>query len=279
MSTPHAAISWMDDPSYVQTVLPLLDAGVIDAVEWSFDTQWHPTPASAAILSAFGQQDRLYGHGVLLSLLSGVWTQRQETWMQRLAAEVQTRDYVHVSEHIGFMTAGKWIDGAPLPMPLRDDVIAVGVDRLTRLAEVSGKPVGLENLAMALGPQDVHHEAELMQRLLEPVDGFMILDLHNLWCRAVNYGVDLTQLLRSYPLDRVRELHISGGSWDGRFRRDTHDGTVPDDVWAALPTALTLCPDVQLVVLEQEPNSLRSPEAQAAYRDDFTTLRQVLYAG
>jgi uncharacterized protein (UPF0276 family) len=269
----------MDDPAYVQTVLPLLDAGWVDAVEWSFDTQWQPTAATTAILDAFGKQQRLYGHGVLLSLLSGVWTERQEAWMQRLAKEVQTRNYVHISEHIGFMTAGPWIDGAPLPMPLRDDVIAVGVDRLTRLATVGGRPVGLENLAIALGPNDVHHEAEMLQRLLEPVDGFLVLDLHNLWCRAVNYGVNATELLRTYPLGRVRELHISGGSWDGRFRRDTHDGAVPDAVWSLLPQALESCPNVQLVVLEQEPNSLRPAQAQAAYRSDFTTLRQVLHAG
>lgn len=278
MTTPHAAISWMDDPAYVQTVLPLLDAGLVDAVEWSFDTQWHPSSATVAILDAFGKQQRLYGHGVLLSVLSGRWTPRQEAWMRRLEAEVTLRNYAHISEHIGFMTAGIWIDGAPLPMPLRDDVVAVGVDRLKRLAAVSKRPVGLENLAFALGPKDVQDESELLTRLLEPVDGFLVLDLHNLWCRAINYAQDAATLLASYPLHRVREIHVSGGSWDGPIRRDTHDGAVPDAVWTLLKQALASCPNLALVVLEQEPNSLRDPAAQARYQADFHTLREVLHA-
>ena len=54
-------------------------------------------------------------------------------------------------------------------------------------------------------------------------------------------------MLTSYPLHRVRELHVAGGSWSGAdakpIRRDTRDGPVPDELFAWLP-------HVEAVILE-----------------------------
>ncbi|NJS15810.1 MAG: DUF692 domain-containing protein [Sphingopyxis sp.] len=40
-----------------------------------------------------------------------------------------------------------------------------------------------------------------------------MLDLHNLYANAVNFGEDPHTLLRRLPLARVAMVHLSGGAW------------------------------------------------------------------
>lgn len=168
------------------------------------------------------------------------------------------------------------------------------------LADCGARPVGLENLAFAFGRQDVADQGRFLDRLLEPVNGFVLLDLHNLYCQSCNFGIPIAELLDLYPLSRVRELHISGGSWSSvtgtdpanedhrqgraggsaptgnRVRRDTHDGPVPEEVFAAVPQALARCPAVTAVIFERLGGTLHSPADEAALRDDYRRLCQVV---
>src|SRR5947207_1092634 len=41
----------------------------------------------------------------------------------------------------------------------------------------------------------------------------MLLDLHNLYANAVNFGEDAPAYLRRFPLDRVAAVHLAGGRW------------------------------------------------------------------
>jgi len=197
--------------------------------------------------------------------------------MVALIGEVHRRSYVHISERLAFSTTPDMRDGAPLPMPRLPQVVEAGRRAMAALSAAAGTPVGLENLALALSPQDVQDEPALLDAILEPVDGFIVLDLHNLWCRAVNFGHDPRKLLVAYPQHRVRELHVSGGSWQDGFRRDTHDGAVPDEVFNLLEPALQRFRGVQVVVMEQLPAALGTQEAQLAFQADVRRIHEVLH--
>lgn len=272
----RVGVSWMDDPAFAATVVPLLQAGQLDVVEWSFDTAWQPSPQTAAVLDAFAAEGRLVGHGVTFSVLSAADRTRQQAWLDRLRAECEARDYAHVSEHLGFLTAGGRLDGAPLPVPASPEVVRIGREAVARLSDAAGVPVGLENLALALSGREVEEEGALLDAILAPTDGFVVLDLHNLWCRACNQRRDPLDLLRTYPLGRVREVHVSGGSWDGSLRRDTHDDRVPDEVLALLAEAIPLLPGLTTVIVEQLPGALVTEAQQAGFRADVARARQVV---
>src|SRR5687768_7359343 len=101
-----------------EAALPLFEEGIVGALEWSVDMGWGPAgipPWARALLDAYSEADRLYGHGVEMSLLSADSSARQERWLERLRREVKERRFVHFSEHYGFMTAGRFTDGTPLP--------------------------------------------------------------------------------------------------------------------------------------------------------------------
>ena len=274
-------LSLMPEPGFAAATLDLFEDGTIDVVEWSFDMGWHPgaiPPWLDGLLTDFGQTDALLGHGVSYSLLGASGSHDQ--WLAQLAVEVESRNYRWITEHVGFVGGGRFSFSAPLPMPATHDVIALGQARLTALAEAARCPVGIENLATCLGPADAKDQALLLTQLIAPVDGFLLLDLHNLYCQAHNTGIDPLKLLAHLPLDRVREVHLSGGSWSptaggGRLRRDTHDGLVPPAVLDLLGVALMRCENLEVVVYERMGSSFSNPETHEAYRRDVRTVAAI----
>lgn len=282
----HVGLSLMIEEPFRRAALPLFEAGLVDALEHSFEIGWgsHPLPDwSEALLDWYADAGRLWGHGVTMSPFSAV-APRQHAWLERVGEACRRRPYVAVSEHVGFMVAGALDGGAPLPVPLGPASVRAGVDALVRLREVVRAPVGLENLALALGPVDALAQGPLLTAVLEAAGGYLVLDLHNLWCQAHNYGLDPLALLHALPLARVRCIHVSGGSWSEpraqgrsrRFRRDTHDDDVPAAVHELLVATLPRCPALELVVLERLGDTLHGPRAEAALREDFARLRDAV---
>ncbi len=270
---PRVALSLMPQADFLVAALPLLEAGVVEAAEWSVDMGWGRTALPEwlpGLLAHFSAAGALYGHGVCYSPLHGRHTPAQNDWLERAQVECERLRYQHFSEHFGLNPAPY---GAPMPQPALPALIAVAQDRLKRLALATGCPVGLENLALALSAEDALGYGALLDAILEPVDGFVLLDLHNMWCNAVNFDLDPLELLASYPAGRVRELHLSGGSWASplgkRWRRDTHDGGIPQPLLDLLPVALERLPMVEVVVVERMGGTMKSASEQAVFARQF----------
>ena len=284
--------------------LPLFAEGLVDALEWSFDTATTLPAWAEALLDHYAAAGRLWGHGVTFSLLAAhdppslqagapSWLPtpadgepagldaRQTRWLERLAAERARRPYARVSEHLGVTAAGDLLDGPPLPAPLCEDVLAVGADRLRRLSQVAVGPVGVENLALCASRADALAQGPFLEALLETSGGWLLLDLHNLLALAWNFDLRPEELLETYPLARARALHLSGGSWStpaadpqGRpFRRDTHDDALPPELLELLDLALVRCPDLELVVLERRGGTIAGPAAAERFRRDAEAVR------
>ena len=282
---PWVGLSLMLEDDFLRAALPLFEAGEVETLEWSFDVGWSlprlPSWAEA-LLDDYGRAGRLLGHGVTYSALSGAWTAHQQSWLDRLRAEVQSRQYVHVSEHFGFMTAGNVHRSAPLAVPLSESSLRLGQQRLKQLQATGIADVGLENLAFAFGRRDVEDQGRFLAELLAPVGGFLLLDLHNVYCQSCNFAVSIDGLIESYPLRLVRELHVSGGSWSqGRagdhIRRDTHDGPVPEEVFSAVELALTRCPHVVAVIFERLGGTFQAAADETQFRDDFQRLKTLVH--
>lgn len=284
----HPTLACNLNSHLLQASLPLLEAEAVEAIEWSFDTLYQQKQVPDwfnELLQAFGNAGRLVGHGVFFSLFSGRWSVAQEKWLADLAIMSARYHFDHVTEHFGFMTGADFHQGAPLSVPLTPTTLAIGQDRLKRLQDAASCPVGLENLAFAYSVEDVKRQGEFLNQLIEPVNGFLILDGHNLYCQSQNFNLSNEELLNLYPLQRVREVHISGGSWvasgstPGRtIRRDTHDDAVPDAVFTWLTKAISRCPNLRYVVLEQLGSGLMTEEAQQQFRADFERMSAIIRA-
>jgi uncharacterized protein (UPF0276 family) len=266
---------------------PLFIDESVDVLEWSFDTGWGRTmPAWAdELLDFYAENGRLLGHGVHFSPLSATWEPRQERWLANLAVEVGRRRYRHISEHYGFMTAPPFTRGAPLPLPRSEATLAVAHDRLERLRSIAACPLGLENLALTWSREEALAHGDWLHTLLAHDDDFIVLDVHNLHCQRVNFDIGADAALDSFPLDRVREIHISGGSdlpaWpDGplHVRCDTHDDRIPEPVFELLARALERCASVEAVIFERLGGTIRDARAAEGLREDFRRVRTIAAA-
>jgi uncharacterized protein (UPF0276 family) len=266
---------------FLAATLPLFSNDEVEILEWSPDIGW-AAPAmpewANELLDFYSSADSLYGHGVNFSPLSAEWTDVDTKWIKSLERELDKRKFVHFSEHFGYSRIGPLQQGAPLPVPFTTEAIRAGQFKLEKLTHTFGGRIGLENLALAFNKRDAMQQGRFLDELLKPFDGFVLLDLHNLYCQMENFGLSAEELLGTYLLDRVRELHISGGSWSPsqqeQIRRDTHDNEVPEEVLALLPLVLANCPNVEAVILERIGGTMPTAEQQARFRDDYRAIAQ-----
>lgn len=283
-----AAIACNLDVDILSAAMPLLEAEKIGAIEWSFDALFKVKEVPEwfdELLMAFSNEGRLIGHGVFFSLFSGKWLPEQSAWLKHLEQLSKRFQFDHITEHFGFMTGADFHNGAPLSIPYTASTVAIGKDRLKRIYEACKCPVGLENLAFSYSLEEVKRHGHFLEALLEPVNGFIILDLHNLYCQLHNFNVTFDELIRLYPLDKVREIHISGGSWESsafaplnKVRRDTHDDGVPEEVFQLLRTTLPLCPQLKYVVLEQLGTGLKTTESRNGFYEDFLRMESIIHS-
>ena len=281
----RTGISYMYEPAFNRAILPLLEQGEVDALEWSFDTvkDYKLMPAwLQQLLKEYGDAGRLYGHGVYYSVFAGAWLPRHHSWLQNLESLLKKFSFSHISEHFGFMTSGNAHAGAPLPVPLSPATLELGVRRLQHLAALTGIPVGMENLAFCFSLKDMQEQGKFLEELVMPVNGFVLLDLHNIYCQAMNFGMDAKDIIQTYPLHLVKEIHVSGGSWedsvysDRPVRRDTHDHAIPEAVLALLEYALPLCPRTDLVTVERLGDTLKDEQDEALFRDEFLHVKDLV---
>ncbi|SEJ44582.1 Protein of unknown function [Dyadobacter sp. SG02] len=286
MSEIYSSIACNLDAHILQASLPLFEQERVEAIEWSFDTlfRFDEIPAwFTDLVSEFSNGNRLIGHGVYFSLFSGKWSSGQQEWLDKLKKLSDEFLFDHITEHFGFMTGEDFHKGAPIGIPFTSQTLALGKDRLRRIQDACRCPVGLENLAFSYSMDEVKKHGDFLRELVESVNGFIILDLHNIYCQVHNFDIAFDDIIKLYPLDKVREIHISGGSWEhtlmnsGRpVRRDTHDDAVPEVVFEFLGSAIPKCPNLKYVVLEQLGTALDNESSQAAFQSDFLRMDSII---
>lgn len=274
------------DAHILRACYPLFQEERVGAIEWSFDALFQIKQVPEwfeELLYVYSSANRLIGHGVFFSLFSGKWLPEQQHWLDVLRQTRERFPLEQVTEHFGFMTGSNFHDGAPLAIPYSAGTLRIGQDRLKRIQDAAQCPAGLENLAFAYSLEEVRRHGDFLSELIEPVNGFIILDLHNIYCQAENFRLSAVEMLKLYPLDRVREMHISGGSWETvslaptrRIRRDTHDDSVPSQVFELLRMALDVCQHCRYVVLEQLGAGLQTPDSRAQFYADFIQMEKIV---
>lgn len=260
--------------------LPLVLADdAVDAIEWSWELG--AAPWLAPLLALFASHEALTTHLVQYPLSGD--PARLETMLERARVECSIHRPSFVTAHYGVTAAEGYHAIAPVPpVPSRAAALEAAT-RLARLRDAMQCPVGVENLGIAFSADDVRRQAEMMHAIVgHDSEHFLLLDVHNLYCQAENFGLDPAAILALYPLERVREVHVSGGSWwqppgsTARFRRDTHDDAIPAEVLALLGQALAHAPNVELVFFERMGPTLATSAARDEAREDYRRVVEVV---
>jgi hypothetical protein len=213
---------------------------------------------------------------------------RRRKWLARVAEDHRTFRFRWWTDHLGVTVANGHALTLPLPLPMDAASAAVVRRRLRDMQRVVPR-VGVENSAQYFTVGDPLDEPAFLRRILAERGFHLLLDLHNVHTMAVNLGFDardwLARAARERVLERVVEIHLSGGSMSDpswlpsrrELRLDAHDSSVPESVWSLFAEALPRCRRLRGVTLERMEGTLTDADVPA-FREEILRLRRTLEA-
>ncbi len=184
----------------------------IDALEVIADDHFHAPRAELAALRRLAAQVPVSLHGVAMGLASTIPVEpRRLDRMARLMRAVGAESW---SEHLSFVRASG-VEIGHLAAPPRTPLSVTGsIANIRRATRVVGSAPMMENIATLIDPPaSLMDEARWVAEIIEGAAVPLLLDLHNLYANAVNFGHDPAALLLRMPLHRVGAVHLSGGHW------------------------------------------------------------------
>jgi uncharacterized protein len=231
---------------------PALAAGIlanlerIDLIEVIAEDYFDAPRRDLQALQTLAAQVSIVLHGVSLGLASTVRVEPRR--LDRIARLIEAVGAETWSEHLAFVRGGGIEIGHLAAPPRNEASIEGGCQNLERAAQIIGCAPSVENIATLVEPPaSLLDEAEWIDRIVCGSGVGLLLDLHNLYANAINFGDDPHSLLRRLPLERVNAVHLSGGRWiDGpngaRRLLDDHLHDVPAEVFALLSELGRLAP-------------------------------------
>jgi uncharacterized protein (UPF0276 family) len=229
----------------------------IDLVELVADDHFRASKRELRALRTLAGQVPMMLHGVSAGLASmaPVEEARLER-MARLAEAVQPESW---SEHLAFVRAGGIEIGHLAAPPRTPAGVEAAARNIRHATAIVGAAPAMENVATLIDPPaSTMDEPRWISGIVESSAANLLLDLHNLYANAVNFGADPAAMLLRLPLHRVTTVHLSGGHWieaPGSSERrllDDHVHDVPPEVFALLTLLATHAPQPLDVILERD---------------------------
>ena len=186
-------------------------------------------------------------HGVSLSI--GSTDALNTDYLAQLKALADRIEPVWISDHLCWTgVAGRNMHDL-LPLPYTEEAIGHVAQRVAQVQDYLGRPILLENVSSYLTWRDSDlPEWEFLTAVAEQADCLILLDVNNIYVSAHNHGFDPQDYLRGIPVERVRQFHLAGHSYNGELIIDTHDHPVCDPVWSLYADAVARFGEVSTMI-------------------------------
>lgn len=231
----------------------------IDILEVIADEYFHASRSHVQALRDLAENIPLTLHGVGMGLATTLPVESKRlSNMARLLERVPAHSW---SEHLAFVRAGE-IEIGHLAAPPRTPASVAGtIKNVLQAEQIVGSLPLLENIATLIAPPaSTLDEAQWITHILQGSGAGMLLDLHNLYANALNFGTPPAKLLMAMPLHLVRSVHLSGGHWidepngTGKRLLDDHVHDVPPEVFDLLSLLAQHAPQALTVIIERDGN-------------------------
>jgi uncharacterized protein (UPF0276 family) len=228
----------------------------IDILEVIAEDWMNVARSEQRALATLARDRPLVLHGVAMGLASAAPVGAKR--LERMARLVEVVRPCAWSEHLAFVRGGGVEIGHLAAAPRTAASVEGALENIRRAARIVGCTPALENIATLIDPPaSTLDEAAWTCAVIEGSGAPMLLDLHNLYANALNFGAEPAALLAAMPLARVRMVHISGGRWlhpaDAKPRLlDDHVHDVPDPVYTLLEDLAARVPQALDVILERD---------------------------
>ena len=189
-----------------------------------------------ARLGKLRQDYALSIHGVGLSI--GSMQPLDRSHLARLKLLCDRYEPESFSEHLAWSTHDSVFLNDLLPLPYTDETLSRVCDHIDQVQDSLKRQMLLENPATYLFfAQSTVEETEFLAQAARRTGCGLLLDVNNVFVAAANHGLDPRGYLARFPVDAVREIHLSGHSETvddagAPLLIDSHDTPVKDPVWA-----------------------------------------------
>lgn len=188
-----------------------------------------------AKLGRLRQDYALSVHGVGLSI--GAMQPLDREHLARLKVLCDRYEPESFSEHLAWSSHGEVFLNDLLPLPYTDKTLALVADHIDEVQATLGRQMLLENPATYLVfEESTIAETDFLSALAERTGCGLLLDVNNVFVAATNHNLDPYDYLSRFPVQHVREIHLSGHSetvddFGAPLLIDSHDMPVKDVVW------------------------------------------------
>jgi uncharacterized protein (UPF0276 family) len=191
--------------------------------------------------------------------------------IRRLADAI---DAIAYSDHLALTGVTGRALGHLAPNLFDDELLAAACRNITRMVDVTGRRVRLENLATKTMITGSAYTPETFYlRLLEESEEWdCLLDLTNIWINSRNRDVDPVEFIDAIPPHRIGYIHLAGGMLSQGEWVDSHSNAVHAEVFELLDHLLARAAP-EAIIIERDTNWTG---AETELRDDLSRVRQIV---
>ncbi|WP_267551206.1 DUF692 domain-containing protein [Rhizobium rhizogenes] len=188
-----------------------------------------------AQLGRLRQDYALSVHGVGLSI--GSMQPLDADHLARLKIVCDRYEPESFSEHLAWSTHDTTFLNDLLPLPYTEATLAQVCAHIDEVQTLLGRQMLLENPATyLLFEESTIEETEFLAETVRRTGCGLLLDVNNVFVAATNHNMDPRAYLNRFPVQWVREIHLSGHSETtddagAPLLIDSHDTPVKDPVW------------------------------------------------
>jgi len=170
-------------------------------------------------------------HGVSMSIGSTAPLDRQ--YLQRLQSLIKRIEPEWVSDHLCWTGVAGYNLHDLMPLPYTEEAIEHVAGRVRQVQDFLDRRILLENVSsyVTYGTSQIS-EWEFLAEVASRADCLILLDVNNIFVSSHNHHFDPVDYLAGIPVDRVRQFHLAGHSYNGNLIIDTHDHPIVDPVWS-----------------------------------------------
>jgi uncharacterized protein len=189
-----------------------------------------------AQLGALRERYALSVHGVGLSI--GSMRPLDQAHLARLRALCDRYEPESFSEHLAWSSHDNIFLNDLLPLPYTEETLARIIEHVDEVQTALGRQMLLENPATYIRfSESTIPEVDFLNLVSERTGCGLLLDINNVFVSARNHDTDPLAYLDSFPLDRVKEIHLGGHVEEtddvgAPLLIDTHGSPISAAVWA-----------------------------------------------
>lgn len=196
-----------------------------------------------ARLGRLRQDYALSIHGVGLSI--GSMQPLDRDHLARLKTLCDRYQPESFSEHLAWSTHDGVFLNDLLPLPYTEETLNRVVAHVDEVQATLGRQMLLENPATyLLFEESTIEETIFLAEVARRTGCGLLLDVNNVFVAATNHNLDPRDYIARFPLEAVREIHLSGHSetvddYGAPLLIDSHDTPVKDPVWSLYETVIS----------------------------------------